>query len=159
MISIDGSRLLQFRRIILIFVKETAWPFKQQEPILRAKTNLYRGVMESCRFRSKTKPWSRCVPLEHMFKSWQYWYPPLSHRLCTFKTFFSTLYCYFLKTFVLRRLQVFWNYTISPSQVRRAFFMYLRAIFCTFQISVDFYFVPVGGRGGAGEGEGARRGG
>jgi hypothetical protein len=38
--------------------------------------------------------------------------------------------------------------------------MYLRAIFCTFQISVDFYFVPVGGRGvwrgGAGEGEGAR---
>ena len=36
------------------------------------------------------------------------------------------------------------------------FFRYLRAIFCTFQISVDFYFVPVGGRGGAGEGEGAR---
>ncbi len=35
-------------------------------------------------------------------------------------------------------------------------FMYLRAIFCTFQISVDFYYVPVGGRGGAGEGEGAR---
>jgi hypothetical protein len=34
--------------------------------------------------------------------------------------------------------------------------MYLRAIFCTFQISVDFYFVTVGGRGGAGEGEGAR---
>ncbi len=34
--------------------------------------------------------------------------------------------------------------------------MYLRAIFCTFQISVDFYFVPVGERGGAGEGEGAR---
>ncbi len=38
--------------------------------------------------------------------------------------------------------------------------MYLRAIFCTFQICVDFYFVPVGGRGGgrggAGEGEGAR---
>jgi hypothetical protein len=27
-------------------------------------------------------------------------------------------------------------------------FLYLRAIFCTFQISVDFYFVPVGGRGG-----------
>ncbi len=26
-------------------------------------------------------------------------------------------------------------------------FMYLRAIFCTFQISVDFYFVLVGGRG------------
>jgi hypothetical protein len=40
------------------------------------------------------------------------------------------------------------------------FFMYLRAIFCTFQISVDFYYVPVGGRGGGrggtGEGEGAR---
>ncbi len=38
--------------------------------------------------------------------------------------------------------------------------MYLRAIFCTFQISVDFYFVLVGGRGGgrggAGEWEGAR---
>ncbi len=37
-------------------------------------------------------------------------------------------------------------------------FMYLRAILCTFQISVDFYFVPVsrrgGGRGGAGEGVG-----
>jgi hypothetical protein len=27
-------------------------------------------------------------------------------------------------------------------------FMYLRAILCTFQISVDFYYVPVGGRGG-----------
>ncbi len=40
------------------------------------------------------------------------------------------------------------------------FFMYLRAIFCTFQISVDFYYVTVGGRGGgrgrAREGEGAR---
>jgi hypothetical protein len=39
-------------------------------------------------------------------------------------------------------------------------FMYLRAILCTFQISVDFYFVPVGGRGGgrggAGEVGGAR---
>ncbi len=37
-------------------------------------------------------------------------------------------------------------------------FMYLRAILCTFQISVDFYYVPVGGRGGgrgsAGEGGG-----
>ena len=40
--------------------------------------------------------------------------------------------------------------------MRNDIFMYLRAIFCTFQISVDFYFVPVGGRGGAGEGEGAR---
>jgi hypothetical protein len=27
-------------------------------------------------------------------------------------------------------------------------FMYLRAVLCTFQISVDFDFVPVGGRGG-----------
>jgi len=38
--------------------------------------------------------------------------------------------------------------------------MYLLAIFCTFQISVDFYLVPGGGRGGgrggAGEEEGAR---
>ncbi len=34
--------------------------------------------------------------------------------------------------------------------------MYLRAILCTFQISVDFYYVPVGGRGGAGEGARAR---
>ena len=38
--------------------------------------------------------------------------------------------------------------------------MYLRAIFCTFQISVDFYYVPVGGRGGgrggAGRGGGDR---
>jgi len=42
------------------------------------------------------------------------------------------------------------------SRVKRYYFMYLRAIFCTFQISVDFYYVPVGGRGGAGEGEGAR---
>jgi hypothetical protein len=39
-------------------------------------------------------------------------------------------------------------------------FMYLRALLCTFQISVDFYYVPVGGRGGgrggAAEGEVAR---
>ncbi len=33
-------------------------------------------------------------------------------------------------------------------------FMYLRAILCTFQISVDFYFVPVGGRGGGRGGAG-----
>ncbi len=26
--------------------------------------------------------------------------------------------------------------------------MYLRALLCTFQISVDFYYVPEGGRGG-----------
>ncbi len=32
--------------------------------------------------------------------------------------------------------------------------MYLRAILCTFQISVDFYFVPVGGRGGGRGGAG-----
>ncbi len=42
----------------------------------------------------------------------------------------------------------------------KASFMYLRAILCTctFQISVDFYYVPVGGRGG-GEGELGRGGG
>ncbi len=38
--------------------------------------------------------------------------------------------------------------------------MYLRAILCTFQISVDFYYVPVGRRGegvgGAGEVVGTR---
>ncbi len=33
-------------------------------------------------------------------------------------------------------------------------FMYLRALLCTFQISVDFYYVPVGGRGGGREGAG-----
>jgi hypothetical protein len=27
-------------------------------------------------------------------------------------------------------------------------FMYRRALLCTFQIAVDFYYVPVGGRGG-----------
>ncbi len=41
--------------------------------------------------------------------------------------------------------------------------MYLIAILCIFQISVDFYFVPVGGRGGgiggAREGGGLERGG
>ncbi len=37
-------------------------------------------------------------------------------------------------------------------KTRFKIFMYLRAILCTFQISVDFYYVPVGGRGG-GEGE------
>jgi hypothetical protein len=43
-------------------------------------------------------------------------------------------------------------------QIQQTSFMYLRAILCTFQISVDFYYVPVGGRGGvrggAGEGGG-----
>ena len=32
--------------------------------------------------------------------------------------------------------------------------MYLRAVLCTFQISVDFYYVPVGVRGERGAGEG-----
>jgi hypothetical protein len=38
--------------------------------------------------------------------------------------------------------------------------MYLRAVLCTFQISVDFYYVPVGGRGGGrgGAGRGIERG-
>ncbi len=36
--------------------------------------------------------------------------------------------------------------------------MYLRAILCTFQISVDFYYVLVDGRGGAGEGGARERG-
>jgi hypothetical protein len=35
--------------------------------------------------------------------------------------------------------------------------MYLLAILYTFQISVDFYYVPVGGRGGAGVGGGGAR--
>jgi hypothetical protein len=52
-----------------------------------------------------------------------------------------------------------WRAPLHPHQAR-LIFMYLRAIFCTFQISLDFYIVPVGGRGGgiggAGEGEGAR---
>jgi hypothetical protein len=37
-------------------------------------------------------------------------------------------------------------------------FMYLKAILCTFQISVDFYYVPVERRG-VGMGGGWRRGG
>jgi hypothetical protein len=52
------------------------------------------------------------------------------------------------------------TFPISCGEEDVIIFMYLRAIFCTFQISVDFYFVPVGGRGGGrggiGEGEGAR---
>jgi hypothetical protein len=44
--------------------------------------------------------------------------------------------------------------SFETAEIRKVFaltlyeFMYLRAIFCTFQISVDFYFVTVGGRGG-----------
>jgi hypothetical protein len=34
--------------------------------------------------------------------------------------------------------------------------MYMRAVLFTFQISVNFDYVSVGGRGGAGEGGGAR---
>ncbi len=38
--------------------------------------------------------------------------------------------------------------------------MYLRAVLCTFQNSVDFYYVPEDGRGGGREGlEGLERGG
>jgi hypothetical protein len=37
--------------------------------------------------------------------------------------------------------------------------MFLRAILCTFQISVGFYYVPVGGRGGEGGEGGLERGG
>ncbi len=46
-----------------------------------------------------------------------------------------------------------WNLQITfvPAEL----FMYLRAILCPFQISVDFYYVPVGGRGGLEKG-GAR---
>ncbi len=36
-------------------------------------------------------------------------------------------------------------------------FMYQRAIVCTFQISVDFYYVPVGVSGGRLERGGRRR--
>ncbi len=39
---------------------------------------------------------------------------------------------------------------------RRSCFMYLRAILRTFQISVDFYYVPVGGRREGRAGEGGR---
>ena len=47
----------------------------------------------------------------------------------------------------------------SSNYYGMASFMYLRAIFCTFQISVDFYFVPVSGRGGLEKGRGLERGG
>jgi hypothetical protein len=52
------------------------------------------------------------------------------------------------------------EYMVLEPPVCKIEFMYLRAIFCIFQISGDFYYIPVGGRGGergsAGEGEGAR---
>jgi hypothetical protein len=48
--------------------------------------------------------------------------------------------------------------TLHNTQYTNILFMYLRAILCTFQISIDFYFVPVGGRGG-GRGGLERRGG
>jgi hypothetical protein len=38
------------------------------------------------------------------------------------------------------------------------FFVYLGAILCTFQISVGFYYVPVGGRGGLERGGAGERG-
>jgi hypothetical protein len=42
--------------------------------------------------------------------------------------------------------------TFVLTQTHSVLFMYLRTILCTFQISVDFYYVPVGGRGGGGRG-------
>jgi hypothetical protein len=45
-----------------------------------------------------------------------------------------------------------------PNAESNAGFYVAASYICTFQISVDFYYVPVGGRGGrrggAGEGEG-----
>ncbi len=61
-------------------------------------------------------------------------------------------------------LRNLWQRSLFPSQPQRnsrrqvdfiIYVRYLRAILCTFQISVDFYYVPVGGRGGGmGAGEG-----
>jgi hypothetical protein len=48
------------------------------------------------------------------------------------------------------------NSKLTMATVKHLVFMHLRAILCTFQISVDFYYVPVGGRGGAGRGGGDR---
>ena len=59
----------------------------------------------------------------------------------------------------MRRPLVIYDFVTDPfliSVYMRKIFMYLRAILCTFQISVDFYYVPVGGRGGAGRGGGNR---
>jgi hypothetical protein len=47
---------------------------------------------------------------------------------------------------------------MSSLLVRYQNFMYPRAILCTIQISIDFYYVPVGGRGGVwGLEKGARK--
>ncbi len=52
----------------------------------------------------------------------------------------------------LRKLGLYFHVKNLYARSQRDF-MYLQAILCTFQISVDFYYVPVGGRGGgAGEG-------
>jgi hypothetical protein len=48
--------------------------------------------------------------------------------------------------------------TQSDRMQQEKHFMYLRAVLCSFQISEDFYYVPVGGRGGLEKG-GWRRGG
>jgi hypothetical protein len=48
--------------------------------------------------------------------------------------------------------------SLDLSCLYKTFFMYLRAVLCTFQISVDFYCVPVGGEEGGEEGgEGLER--
>jgi hypothetical protein len=47
------------------------------------------------------------------------------------------------------------GYSIERQTRIYVYIMYLRAILCAFQISVDFYYVPVDGRGGAGEWGGA----
>ncbi len=49
------------------------------------------------------------------------------------------------------------SYPPPPPYTLNIQFMYLRAILCTFQISVDFYYVPVGGRGGGRGGAGGNR--
>ncbi len=92
-------------------------------------------------------------------------YEKIFHKfLVSFWLFSSLCHCYWSYTVVYRyctyvylrcgsTLDLFGEWVVTG-------FMYLRAIFCTFQISVDFYIVPVGGRGGwrggAVEGEGAR---
>jgi hypothetical protein len=51
------------------------------------------------------------------------------------------------------------NHTARSLPHFARFFMYLRAILCTFQISVDFYYLPLGGKGGGREGAGEGGGG